>query len=179
MSWCVVLRPPAPAPSLLSAGSAVNPFAVLMSLSLSLSLVCLSLSSSLAVSFFLLSVIVVPPLLPPPTPACGLPSLPHRHPRCPSGPVPRVCLQWHPPVGRQSGRCGGAGGGPGRPAGGEAGTGAATRRGRLEKRRHCPQRARRRWQGGERPLADGAEPPGRREAQLVQVSDGPPWLPEP
>ncbi|KAB0390282.1 hypothetical protein E2I00_001143, partial [Balaenoptera physalus] len=62
---------------------------------------------------------------------------------------------------------------PKEPAGGEAGAGAATRRGRLEKRRRCPQRAGQRWQGGERPLADGAEPPGRREAQLVQARRGP------
>lgn len=86
----------------------------------------------------------------------------------------RACLQWHRPVWRQSGRRSGAGGGAGRPAGGDAGAGATTGRGRLEKRRRCPQRAgRRRWQGGQRPLADGAEPPGRREAQPVQVSDGP------
>ncbi|KAK7803013.1 hypothetical protein U0070_010573, partial [Myodes glareolus] len=83
---------------------------------------------------------------------------------------PSTVPQWHPPVRRQSGHCGGgAGGGAGRPAGGEAGAGATTRRGRLEKRRGCPQRAGQQWQGGERPLADGAEPPGRREAQLVQV----------
>ncbi|XP_061262563.1 synaptotagmin-7 isoform X5 [Bos javanicus] len=82
---------------------------------------------------------------------------------------PTTVPQWHPPGRRQSGRRGGAGGGAGRPAGGEAGSCAATRRGRLEKRRGCPQRAGQRWQGGgERPLADGAEPPGRREAQLVQ-----------
>lgn len=117
---------------------------------------------------------------PTPTPMCGLPSLPHRHPRCSSAGLAASCLQWHPPVRRQSGHCsGGAGGGAGRPAGGEAGAGATTRRGRLEKRRGCPQRAGQQWQGGERPMADGAEPPGRREAQLVQVSDGTPWLPEP
>ncbi|XP_021107427.1 synaptotagmin-7 isoform X18 [Heterocephalus glaber] len=82
---------------------------------------------------------------------------------------PTTVPQWHPPVGRQSGRRGGAGGGAGRPASGEAGASAAARRGRLEKRRGCPQRAGQRRQGGERPLADGAEPPGRGEAQLVQL----------
>ncbi|KAM7085010.1 synaptotagmin-7 isoform 3-T3 [Molossus nigricans] len=89
---------------------------------------------------------------------------------------PTTVPQWYPPVRRQSGRRSGAGGGAGRPAGGEAGTGATTWRGRLEKLRHCPQRAGQRWQGGERPLADGAEPPGRREAQLVQAATGP-WGP--
>lgn len=101
------------------------------------------------------------------------PLSPTATPGAPLAWLPRACLQWYPPVWRQSGCRSGAGGGAGRPAGGEAGTGATTRRGRLEKRRHCPQRAGQRWQGGERPLADGAEPPGRREAQLVQVSDGP------
>ena len=180
MSWCVVLRPPArPVPTLLTAGSAGEPFAVLTSLSLSLSVSCLSVSlsssSSLTASFFLLSVVVSPPLTPPrPHPHVWPALSPTATPGCPSGPAASWYVQWHPPGRRQSGRRGGAGGGAGRPAGGEAGSGAATRRGRLEKRRGCPQRAGQRWQGGgERPLADGAEPPGRREAQLVQVSDGP------
>nr|XP_031546614.1 synaptotagmin-7 isoform X2 [Vicugna pacos] len=54
---------------------------------------------------------------------------------------PTTVPQWHPPGWRQSGRRGGAGSGAGRPARGEAGAGAATWRGRLEKRRGCPQRA--------------------------------------
>lgn len=118
------------------------------------------------------------PLPPPPCVACPL--SPTATPGAPLAWLPPARLQWHTPVRRQSGHCGGgAGGGAGRPARGEAGAGATTRRGRLEKRRGCPQRAGQQWQGGERPLADGAEPPGRREAQLVQVSDGTPWLPEP
>lgn len=143
-----------------------------MSLSLSLSVSCPSVSLLLSHCLFL-------PFI------ChcfsSSPPYPHVWPALSSPPPPPVLLwpghlvrlQWHPPVGRQSGCRSGAGGGAGRPAGGEAGVGAATWRGRLEKRRGCPQRAGQRWQGGERPLADGAEPPGRREAQLVQVSDGP------
>lgn len=180
MSWCVVLRPPRPLRPAQSPLSSLQALLVThlqcscLSLSLCLSLVRLSLSSSSLCLFLPFICHCFSSSYPStPTPTCGLPSLPHRHPRCPSGPAASWCLQWHPPGERQSGRRGGAGGGAGRPAGGEAGVGAATRRGRLEKRRGCPQRAGQRWQGGERPLADGAEPPGRREAQLVQVSDGP------
>ncbi|ETE72423.1 Synaptotagmin-7, partial [Ophiophagus hannah] len=44
---------------------------------------------------------------------------------------------------------------------------AAAPRGRHEEQRVCPQRAQH-WEGGERPMANGAEPPSSREAQLIQ-----------
>lgn len=138
-----------------------------LSLSLSLSLVCPSLCPPpLSCLFlpFICRCFSSSLTLPRPTPTCG-PAL-SPPPRLPLWPGCLMGTQWHPLAGAKVARRSGAGGGAKEPAREKP---AAAPPERTRKRLRLLARAGQQWQErrGET-LADGAEPPGRREAQLVQ-----------